>query len=182
MMRSKQFLPFATIMMLFLLLQMQSAWLLLHGSQWSHQAKTSERLHAGLVEGDLVTMRFPLEWMDHPPADLEWEHEREFVLHGRWYDVVDSYIEGNEVILMCEFDKEDTRIAEALDGLQRLWTQDSEEGRLVDFVVWSTAKYLPSDHTVVRPYEELVSVFSRRCLDYHHQRFGRLERPPSVVV
>ena len=84
---------------------------------WEYRVKKEVKrmIRAGMSNEDLELIKMPKEWVETPPSNIEWEHSKEFVLNGVYYDIVRSVEKEGDFYFYCYKDTKETALSIGLD-------------------------------------------------------------------
>jgi len=84
---------------------------------WEYKVKKEVKriIRAGMANEELELVVMPLSWIETPPEHIEWEHSKEFVKDGVYYDIVRQEHKGDDVYLYCYRDTKETALSIGLD-------------------------------------------------------------------
>lgn len=109
--------------------------LMLHFQKEHLRKELSEKLHRGIVQGEIIMLEFSLE---QTRTALRWEHDREFEFNGQMYDVIEKTVKGDTILFKCWWDREETALNRELDkwlsmALNNDPLRTDQQDNLVDF-------------------------------------------------
>jgi len=84
---------------------------------WEYRVKKEVKrmIRAGMENEELELVKMPKAWLETPPSNIEWEHSKEFVLNGIYYDIVRSEEKGDDMYFYCYKDTKETALSIGLD-------------------------------------------------------------------
>ena len=105
-----------------------------HVNLYQIRKELKHRMLEGIGMEELVRLAFHQK----DNASQKWEHSREFVFKGQYYDVVNKEECGDSIIYYCWWDNEETILHKQLDGvlanfMQRDPQQHKHQTRILDF-------------------------------------------------
>ncbi len=83
--------------------------------EYKVQKEVKRIIRAGMANEELELVVMPESWMESPPEHIEWEHSKEFVKDGVYYDIVRTELKGGDVYFYCYRDTKETALSIGLE-------------------------------------------------------------------
>lgn len=147
--------------------------------QWQVREQIEHEILLGIDKGELLQLTFSKT----EAADLEWEHEREFMFEGQSYDVVDKEETADSITYHVWWDKIETKIKNQLAELATMALDQDQQQQQNQNQLQNFFKTLFFDGTINLAYDfPIISQknFSDINLDYISLSWSPPVPPPIV--